>query len=609
MSAPPAEATASDALVRLRTGLLGLPAAPGVTSLGDRAQRLAGPRLQALVDAAARAARDGVPPGGVVGVTGDRPSLASAVGVLAALSAGVPFTAVAPDGPGPGHRWPGSHVRGVLRVPLDGTPPTVDAAPGAATDGPAADVTGAAYLLATSGSTGEPSVAVVTREGLRTVFRGLHAVLADVLPTGALWTHAHRPAFGFSVCELLGAATFGGDLVVLPAAAFSSGTWALRGTSGPTVVCVTPSELAVLWRADPGFADAATRTCLLLSGEGAHKAPLRELYDRLGERLTVVNTYAATETSGQVTADVVGPADVGRTVLGHVGRPLPGVGVAVVDGEVVVTGASVGGGYLDPARTAERFGTSPAGEPTFRTRDRGEITPDGALVVTGRVGDVVKVGARWVDLRAVERTAGASDLVRAAACTLTDLRPDDRVDGAADGLLVAVVPARPLDARDRVRLRRHVVAELPTRCTLRLELRDDLPRTGNGKLDTAALTSPEPGPAAGGGSAADAVRQAWADVVGVGVDPDRSLFDEGVDSLGVVALAAALTRRLGRTVAPEQVLRHPTLAAQVQHWQEAERSDARPRRTARATGTAARTRAALRQGARRSARPTTRGGS
>jgi hypothetical protein len=42
------------------------------------------------------------------------------------------------------------------------------------------------------------------------------------------------------------------------------------------------------------------------------------------------------------------------------------------------------------------------------------------------------------------------------------------------------------------------------------------------------------------------------------------LFDLGLDSLGVVAVAAGLTARLGREVNPEFLLSRPTVAKQIE---------------------------------------------
>ena len=72
----------------------------------------------------------------------------------------------------------------------------------------------------------------------------------------------------------------------------------------------------------------------------------------------------------------------GRRKAGTTGEPLPGLDIAIDDGEVVVSGPTVMQGYLHGALIAG----------PWRTGDLGSLTEDGFLVVTGRK-DTVLVAA------------------------------------------------------------------------------------------------------------------------------------------------------------------------------------------------------------------------
>ena len=102
----------------------------------------------------------------------------------------------------------------------------------------------------------------------------------------------------------------------------------------------------------------------------------------------VVRTYGSSETSGGCVYD---------------GTPVGQTRVAVVDGQVELSGPSLAEGYLDDeARTAAAF-VEREGRRWYRTGDAGTVSADGVLSVTGRLDDVVVSGGEKVSLGLVER--------------------------------------------------------------------------------------------------------------------------------------------------------------------------------------------------------------
>ncbi|MFE9609914.1 non-ribosomal peptide synthetase [Streptomyces sp. NPDC006012] len=535
---------------------LGRPPAPAdAKALTDGETTLTYGSLHDLVvQEAAVLRRDGLGPGSLVALpTGERRTVGTIVSLLAILAAGAAFTPVpaGADGKSP-----------VLEIVSDRS----------AWPGHLSPLSAPAYVFSTSGSSGAAKHTVVTREGLRNVFAGLYARFHEHVPPLAVWTQLHPLTFGFSMCEVLGSLTFNGTLALVDReepVTFTALSRRLSEEAGPHVVCLTPSELSVLMREtkDP------LPSHLVLSGEPAHRAPLREVFSRAQDGPSVVvNTYAATETSGQITADLVSAAGLEAALAGHVGRPLPGVEVVLLgqddapippgdteaEGEIVVRGPTVSGGYLDPVANSEKFSAG-GRERAFRTGDRGRWSRDGGLVVTGRSERRVKLTGHWTDLDEIERALTGEGLAAEAVAAVEEYTVDAT---SASRLLVAFVAPGAAGNESAARVRRRVLRMLDGQVTLRVIACGTIPRTANGKTDLAAMRQ-APQAVARSGLAAT-VMGVWGELLGAGFSADANLFESGLDSLAVTAAAVRLTHVLGREVSTTFVFDHPRITLQIE---------------------------------------------
>jgi len=131
----------------------------------------------------------------------------------------------------------------------------------------------------------------------------------------------------------------------------------------------------------------------IMSGGGAPMPP--EVFHEVGREIgvKVAHGYGMTEipmiTMGS-------PNDTDEQLAHTVGRPVDGAEIKIVtledavagvdqDGEVRVRGPMVCKGYTDPALTAQAFDE----EGYFRTGDVGHVRPDGHVVLTGRLKDII----------------------------------------------------------------------------------------------------------------------------------------------------------------------------------------------------------------------------
>ncbi|MFI9842489.1 amino acid adenylation domain-containing protein [Nonomuraea sp. NPDC051941] len=429
----------------------------------------------------------------------------------------------------------------------------------------------AAYVIHTSGSTGEPKGVVVS-----------HRSLANLYTTQAT--------------DLFGrhAAGLGGRLKAALTAALSFDTsWEgfLAMVAGHELHLIADdvrrdAEALVAYvkkrRIDfmdltPSYADELLSAGLL---SDPHDAPSvlmlggeavgQKLWDALGSapRTTSLNYYGPTE----CTVDVLSCpfADSARPL---VGRPLRNMSVYVLDsklrpvppgvrGELYVAGAQLARGYLNqPGLTAERFVANPfgpAGERMYRTGDLARWTSEGAIEHLGRVDEQVKIRGFRIEPREIELALAEHPDVTRVAVVPRQVKPDDR------RLVAYVVPraGRP----DTEALRRHAAELLPAHMvpTAFVSL-DRLPLTTSGKLDRRALPSPSIDVGDGGrlprSPKEDVLRSLFAEVLGFPqVGPDDDFFDLGGHSLLAMRLLNKIRSAIGAELAIRDIFEHPTAA-------------------------------------------------
>ena len=194
------------------------------------------------------------------------------------------------------------------------------------------------------------------------------------------------------------------------------------------------------------------------------------------------------------------PAEVDRRP-DSIGKAIPDAEILVVrpdgsrcdpgeEGELVHRGALVALGYWnDPERTAERFRPAPGQDADWRATpevavwsgDTVVADEEGFLYFVGRVDEMIKTSGYRVSPTEVEEAAYATGLVRDAVA----LGVDDPVLGQRVALVVAMMAEEESSADGLIaRLRR----DLPTYMVPAVvEVRDELPRSPNGKFDRALL--------------------------------------------------------------------------------------------------------------------------
>jgi len=446
----------------------------------------------------------------------------------------------------------------------------------AAPDTPPDDLTGpdgAAYVVYTSGSTGQPKGVVGTHGAAMNRFQWMWRAY----PFAADAVACQKTAFNFvdSIWETWGPLLHGVPLVLVPAALRQDPERMveLLAREAVTHIVLVPSLLRHLLELSPPI---ETRLPHLIHWTCSGEALPTELADLFRARLPrarLLNLYGSSEVSADVTHEPTWELPPGARVT--LGRPIANTWIRVlgpdlellpigVPGEIWVGGANLNRGYLGrPELSDERFQPDPhhPGHRIYRTGDRGRWLPDGRLDYLGRVDHQVKLRGVRIELAEVEAAVLAHPGVTQCLVTLHD--------GPTGPALVAHVvhPADGFTAADlRETLRRRLPEAMVPAHILALPA---LPLTPNGKVDRARLPRPDATPALAERRPAAPLRSALErQIAGVlrevlqleRVGPTDNFFDLGGNSL---LLARALTRlraELGRDdLTMVQLFQHPNV--------------------------------------------------
>lgn len=253
---------------------------------------------------------------------------------------------------------------------------------------------GTLALLFTSGTTGEPKAALLSRRAFAA------ALEANAERNG--WAAGDRWALWLPPAHVGGLSiplrcVQGRAAVVLRDGPFDARA-AIEAIEEQriTLLSLVPTMLRRLL--DAGWTAPTHLRAALIGG-----APLdRTLRERaVAAGVPIRATYGMTETCAQLATATTADED-------GVGRPLPGMEVAIRKGEIVTRGLALFSGYLGEPSPLDEGGW-------FATGDAGRLDDSGRLHVLGRLDDRILSGGENVDPLEVEVALEAHPAIAAAA--------------------------------------------------------------------------------------------------------------------------------------------------------------------------------------------------
>ncbi|SFW81921.1 non-ribosomal peptide synthetase [Chitinophaga sancti] len=449
-----------------------------------------------------RLLRYGANTGTKIGIIMDR-SPEMIVGIWAILRIGATYVPVDPD-------YPSERIAFMLQdstasiclttyqvyssvnIPFTGKMLIIDTeneVPAAALTVPAAASPGPAYIMYTSGSTGEPKgVAIEHYNVIRTVVQTNYI---DISEADSI-LQVSNYVFDGSVFDIFGSLLNGATLVLMKQESISDTEQleTLIRDNHITVMFITTALFNVYMQHCPECFQTVRK--LLFGGEQVSPVHVKMALANLGTD-KVIHVYGPTENTVFSTAYTV--SEVTDTNCIPIGVPLSGTQAYVfnhsntinpvgVPGELYLSGDGIGSGYWNrPALNKERFPENPFNPGTllYKTGDLVKWQEDGNIVFLGRADQQVKIRGFRIEPGEIEALLGMHpDIEQCAVAVKENIHTKEKT-------LCAWFSGR--DELESATLKSYLGKRLPHYMIPDLFIRlQRLPLNTNGKINRKALT-------------------------------------------------------------------------------------------------------------------------
>ncbi|HAS01195.1 MAG TPA: non-ribosomal peptide synthetase, partial [Brevibacillus sp.] len=422
-----------------------------------------------------------------------------------------------------------------------------------------------AYVMYTSGSTGEPKGILTTHQNImKTV---IHNGYVEITPGDCL-SQLSNYAFDGSTFEIYGALLHGATLLLVTKEAVLNMNELARliKKEQVTVSFMTTALFNTLVDLDITCFQSVRK--VLFGGELASVKHVLKALDYLGEH-RVINVYGPTETTVYATYYSVDHSMLTRASV-PIGRPINNTKAYIVNtdgqpqpigvvGELCIGGEGVACGYLNrPELTKKHFVDNPfvLGERMYCTGDLARFLPDGNIEYIGRMDEQVKIRGHRIELGEIEKV-----LLQHPAISETVLLA--KRDEQGHSYLCAYVVGQAFWTVTE--LRQHLMESLPEYMvpSYFIEI-EKLPLTANGKVDKRAL--PEPDRKMGSAYVApeneteEKLVQFFQEILGVErVGTQDTFFELGGHSLKAMMLVLQIHKEMGIEVPLKEIFTRPTI--------------------------------------------------
>ncbi len=429
-----------------------------------------------------------------------------------------------------------------------------------------------AYVMYTSGSTGQPKGVMIENRSVVRLVRGTN--FCDFGPE-EVFLQSAPPCFDASTLEIWGPLLNGGQLVLMPA-----GIASLEDLGQ----AISEHDVTTLWLTSGLFNlmveqrldDLRPIRQLLAGGDVLSARHVRKVLDSIpGIRL--INGYGPTENTTFTCCHVMCAGDLVPESV-PIGRPISNTRVYILDanlcpvplgasGELFAAGDGVARGYLnDHDRTAEKFLPDPfSQEPNahmYRTGDLARWRDDGLIEFLGRLDDQVKILGHRIEPCEIELALRAHREVN-QVCVVP------QTDESGSKRLVAYFTSSGNTGISGQELKRFLAGRVPSYMVPAIFVQvASFPLSPNGKIERAALPAPVFGSDvclsanAASNQIEEQISEIWKRILRVAhVGLDDNFFDLGGDSLLLIAVQSNLQKVLHLEIPVTDLFEFTTIRA------------------------------------------------
>ena len=440
----------------------------------------------------------------------------------------------------------------------------------------------ACYLIATSGSTGEPKVILGSHFGLCHFIRWeIEEFGLDENVCGSFLAH---PTFDVSLRDIFVPLCCGGTLAIPDEATKQDPAALYRWfeSNRISLTHIVPTLFRLLTQAVQSHkADTKALPALewvLTAGEPLYGHDVFQWNRTVGEHAKLVNIYGPSETTLAKIFNRIQPSKLTAQQIVPLGKPIDGARVMVIndgrlcgageEGQICIeTRYRSKGYYKNPDLTRSVFVPNPiepeSPEPVYLTGDIGKWLEDGHLQFLGRKDAQVKLHGKRIELNEIEVALTQYPQVQMAAVAL-------KTDDIGNQRLVAYIVSKAEGSLTVEPIRRFLLERVADYMVPSLYVfASSLPLTSSGKIDRRNLPDPvmtRPRLEQGYVGASDEIEaglvELWRQLLGfqqIGIDDN--FFDLGGNSILAARLAVLTGEKFNRELPVVKIFEHPSIRA------------------------------------------------
>ncbi len=435
-----------------------------------------------------------------------------------------------------------------------------------------------AYVMYTSGSTGDPKGVIITHANVSHLLS--HLLNRVELDGRYVWTLFHSISFDYSIWEIWGALSTGSKIVIVPkeVAKDFKVFYQMIAKERVSVLSLTPGAFYQFDRVEALDFEKCGNSLrmVFLSGDRLDVERLGNWFARHNDNApNIYNLYGITETTVFSTIRRIEHKDIERD-SSPIGAPFDDSAIYLLDkngaevpvcatGEIHIAGDSLAKGYLhSPELTRSRFLVGSPRDPDerlYRTGDLAKFTASGELEYMGRNDRQVKIRGYRIELAEIELIAEKNQAVDRLAV-------DVKIKDNNEPQLVAYLRLKEGHDLDEQDLRTFLEIHLPTHMIPAIYICvDDIPLTANWKIDYSKL--PHPGSthqtveSSEFNDEIEKLRNIWSRMLGeTVVDLDLDFFNAGGDSLSIMRLEVEIEEQFGKSISLSSLINESTIRKQ-----------------------------------------------